>query len=251
MSREWKVKGQLESFQQKFIQKLSTHYYCIKKEKGGVGDGSKTTLCQVKPYSSFNGNCFTALWKQEDNSPKVEPLSQSGTVRLLKGETVDKTNLLLLMGWWGRRSKMEMVSKQERQENWNSRLFVFPQEEEMFWLDIFCKLQQALKSMFDAGHFVSPQPSSQLSLTHSLGVYSVCLFVQLLLYAGSHYCSLSRPGLIVSHLTSSELCTKLAACSCRVDEEGWRIPQQKKMAWKWATTNEIQDGKAAQRTCGL
>lgn len=134
------------------------------------------------------------------------------------------------MGRWGRRSKMEMVSKQERQENWNSRLFVFPQEEEMFWLDIFCKLQQALKSMFDAGHFVSPQPSSHLSLTHSVGVYSVCLFVQLLLDAGSHYCSLSRPGLIVSHLTISELCTKLAACGCRVGEEGWRIPQQNR---KW------------------
>lgn len=75
MSREWKVKGQLESFQQKFIQKLNTHYYCIKK---------------VKLYSSFNANCFVALWKQEDNSPKVELLGQSGAVRLLKGETVDK-----------------------------------------------------------------------------------------------------------------------------------------------------------------
>lgn len=54
MSRVRKGKGQLESFQQKFIQKLSIHYYCIKKEKGGWGGGSKTGLCQVNPYSYLN-----------------------------------------------------------------------------------------------------------------------------------------------------------------------------------------------------
>lgn len=116
------------------------------------------------------------------------------------------------------RKKNRDCVKTGKTGNSNPRLFVSPQEEEMlFKLDIYCKLQRALNSMFDAGHCVAPQPSPYLSLTYAGRIYFVCL--QLLFYAGSHYCSLSRSGLIVPHLTISQLCTKLAACCCRVGEE--------------------------------
>ena len=47
-------------------------------------------------------------------------------------------------------------------------------------------------------------------------VYSMCMLllcknVRPLHYIGRHYCSLSGPGLMVSHLTASQPCTKQAA----------------------------------------
>lgn len=70
---------------------------------------------------------------------------------------------------------MEMVSKQERQET-VIQDFVSPQEEEMFRLDISRKTQEALKLMFDTGHFCL-FPTFSLSPLHALKKKSFGVFV--------------------------------------------------------------------------
>lgn len=150
-----------------------------------------------------------------------EPVRHRGAVKGGNSWALTCTNLLLLMKWWGRESRMEKVSKQERQET-VIQDFVSPQEEEMFRLDIDCKTQEALKVRFDTGHFCFFSTFS-LSSPHTLrkkSVWCVCsrVCVQLhpLLYTRSRYCSLSRPGLIVSHLTASQ---PLHQTSCLLWEE--------------------------------
>lgn len=123
--------------------------------------------------------------------------------------------------------------------NSNPRLLFPLQEEEMFRLDIYSKTQEALNLMFDGGHFCF-FPTSSLSSSHTFKKkshkhthrsHSVCLFLHvcrqlhLLRYTRSHHCSLSRPGLIVSHLTAPQLCTKPAAVGrgCRGSRKHWRI----------------------------
>lgn len=170
-----------------------------------------------------------ALWRGENSSPTVElrrkSVTHCGAVKGWNCWALSCTNLPPLMRWWGWGSRIGMVSKQERQET-VIQGFVSPLGEEMFKLDIYCKTQEALKLMFDTGHFCFFLTFS-LSLPHTLrknsfGVFVlVCEQLHPLLYIRSHYCSLSRPGLIVPHLTASQPCTKLAAC-CG-GKEHWRI----------------------------
>lgn len=153
--------------------------------------------------------------------PQRESVRHCGAVKGGNSWALTFTNLLLLVKWWGRESRMEMVSKQERQET-VIQDFVSPQEEEMFRLDIYCKTQEALKLMFDTGHFCF-FPTFSLSSPHTLrkkSFWCVCSRVRMqlhpLLCTRSHYCSLSRPELIVSHLTASQL---LHQTSCLLWEE--------------------------------
>lgn len=162
--------------------------------------------------------------------PRRESVTHCWAVKGGNSWALTRTNVLQLMRWWGRESRMETVSKQEKQET-VIQDFVSPKGEKMFRLDIYCKTQEALKLTFDTGHFcffpnLQPTFASHTQEEDILWRRCVCsrVWVQLHpLYTRSHYCSLSRPGLIVSHLTASQLCTKLAACCRKRLRRWWRI----------------------------
>lgn len=164
---------------------------------------------------------LTITWPCKGQRIRVhaEPLKESvGHCGAVKGETVEPWHTPIYSCKWedeAEKAEWRRCQNRKARKHYSKTFFSPFQEEEMFRLDIYCKTQKALKLMSDSGHFCF-FPISSLSSSQKEAIvcvcFRVCVQLRSLLYTRSHYCSLSRPGLIVSHLTASQLCTKLAAC---------------------------------------